>query len=231
MDSPAPAQLTVPAVGKDAPLDEDIRLLGRLLGDVVREQHGAPVFELVERIRRLAVDQRRRSSDDHHELAQLLDSLSTAEALPVIRAFSWFSLLANIAEDVHHVRRRTYHRRVGSPPQPGSLEHSLDRLAQSGRSAADTAALLKQVKVTPVLTAHPTEVRRKTVLDCQLEIARLLLERDRVQSDGDDVDPIDDALRLQVLTLWQTAILRLSKLRVADEINESLRYYLSLIHI
>ena len=206
---------------KDAPLDDDIRLLGRLLGDVVRDQHGQATYELVERIRRLAVGQRRRHSDDHGELAAVLHGLSTDQAIPVIRAFSWFSLLANIAEDVHHVRRRSFHRRAGSAAQPGSLVHALDRLRADGRDANETSDLLERLCVSPVLTAHPTEVRRKTVLDAQQEIARLLLERDR----PDHADDVEDDLRLQILILWQTAILRLAKLRVGDEINESLRYY------
>jgi len=206
---------------KDAPLDDDIRLLGRLLGDVVRDHHGQATYELVERIRRLAVGQRRRHSDDHGELAALLHGLSTDEAIPVIRAFSWFSLLANIAEDVHHVRRRSFHRRAGSPAQPGSLVLALDRLRADGWDANETSALLQRLCVSPVLTAHPTEVRRKTVLDAQQEIARLLLERDRL----DHADEVENDLRLQILILWQTAILRLAKLRVGDEINESLRYY------
>ena len=210
---------------KDAPLDDDIRLLGRLLGDVVRDQHGAATYELVERIRRLAVGQRRRHSDDHGELASLLHGLSTDQAIPVIRAFSWFSLLANIAEDVHHVRRRSFHRRAGSAAQPGSLVHALDRLRADGYDANQTSDLLQRLCVSPVLTAHPTEVRRKTVLDAQLEIARLLLERDRLDHDHEDEAEVEDNLRLQILILWQTAILRLAKLRVGDEINESLRYY------
>ncbi len=204
--------------GKDAQLDEDIRLLGRLVGDVIREQAGTHVFDVVERVRRLAVDARRAGVTDP-ELGEVLDALELGTALHVVRAFSLFTLLANVAEDVHSNRRRQFHRDAGSPPQVGSLAASLDHLHRAGVDARQLNAVLDRLRVSPVLTAHPTEVRRKTILDTQRVIAELLARP------GERTDAVEAELRLNVLMLWQTAILRLSRLRVRDEINEALSYY------
>ena len=211
--------------GADDALDRDIRLLGRLLGEVIAEHAGIEVYELIERLRREAVAQRRGDLQHRESVDSHLIGAEPAVALHVIRAFSWFSLLANIAEDVHHARRRRHHRSVGSPPQPGSLEHAVAALSASGCAASEIVATLDRVEVSPVLTAHPTEVRRKTILDTQRRIADLLREHDRTALDFDAQRTIEHDLKLQVLVLWQTALLRLSKLRVRDEIGEALGYY------
>ncbi|MPY93683.1 MAG: phosphoenolpyruvate carboxylase [Acidimicrobiia bacterium] len=206
----------------DEPLREDIRLLGRLLGEVVRDQAGDQAYELVEAVRQ-AAHQARRTSAGPEALAGRLEGLDNAAALLVIRAFSYFSLLANIAEDVHEARRQ--HRSVGAGARPGSLELALSRVQDAGLGAEEVAAVLRRAWVSPVLTAHPTEVRRKTVLDCQRAVARLLGARERELFDLAERRAWEEALRLQVLTLWQTAQVRLTKLRVRDEVNESLGYY------
>jgi phosphoenolpyruvate carboxylase len=209
----------------DEPLDLDIRLLGRVLGDLISEQAGPAVFALVETLRREAVAQRKESAQLSPAIAGLLATADDATASLVVRAFSWFSLLANIAEDVHHTRRRRFHRMSGSAPQPGTLEHSAALLQERGVPADAIAATLGRVEVSPVLTAHPTEVRRRTILDAQRRIADLLVERDRTRFTPDEQAAWDSALRLQILTLWQTSLLREAKLRVRDEIVETLRYY------
>jgi len=206
-------------------VSDDIRLLGRLLGDVVREDAGTHLFDLVERVRQLAVNERRDGSVPLAELAAELLPASIDEQLHVIRAFAWISLLANTAEDVHHERRRRFHRVAGSGHQEGSIAAALDHLHHVGVAADDIGRVLGELDVSPVLTAHPTEVRRKTVLDALGRVADLLTERGRLAIGVPERADLDDALRLEVLTLWQTAILRLSKLRVGDEINESLRYF------
>lgn len=215
------------ATHTDDDLDRDIRLLGRLLGEVIAEQAGPAVFEVVEAVRRHAVTARRagQPGGDLAGLDEALAGVDTTTGLHVARAFSWFSLLANIAEDVHHSRRRRHHRRIGSPPQPGTLEHARARLVAAGVAPARIADAIAAVEVSPVLTAHPTEVRRKTILDTQRRISALLHERDRLDMDDSEREQWLQDLRLQVLTLWQTAMLRLSKLRVRDEIAEALRYY------
>jgi phosphoenolpyruvate carboxylase len=218
--------MTAPDTSKpDEPLDLDIRLLGRVLGDLINEQAGSQIFTLVETLRRDAVAHRKGSGQVSAAITGLLANVDDVTAGHVVRAFSWFSLLANIAEDVHHTRRRRFHRLSGSAPQAGSLEHTVTLLRARGLSSAEIATTLAAVEVSPVLTAHPTEVRRRTILDAQRRIADLLVARDRTRFTDDEQRAWESALRLQILTLWQTSLLREAKLRVRDEIIETLRYY------
>ena len=210
---------------KDAAVSDDIRLLGSMLGDVVRVQQGDPTFQLIEAVRRAAVRARRSGISPVPELGELLNGLPTRTALDVIRSFSWISLLANTAEDVHHERRRRFHRNTGAAPQPGSLSSAFDRLVAAGVTAKQISAAVSTLMVSPVLTAHPTEVRRRTVIDTLQEIARLLDLRSRLDMDPTELAESDAELHASILTLWQTAFLRVSKLRVRDEIGEALRYY------
>ena len=221
------------AKDNERPLREDIRLLGRILGDTVREQEGPAAFELVERIRKLSVAFRR---DADHEadkaLKSLLKSLSGAQAVSVIRAFTYFSHLANLAEDRHHIRRREVHERAGDT-QDGSIEVALARLRWAGISTRVVAQTLAGSHISPVLTAHPTEVQRKSILDAERDIARLLAQRDEIRGRAlprDALAPRELAaneaqLRARVLQLWQTRLLRFTKLTVEDEVENALSYY------
>jgi phosphoenolpyruvate carboxylase len=214
----------------EAPLRDDIRLLGRVLGEVIREQAGDEVFRLVEDTRVDAFGVRR-SEVDREELAGRLAGLDAKSANHVIRAFSHFSLLANLAEDIHHERRRRFHRREGSPPQKGSLAASFALLDEAGLDSATVARELTGALVSPVVTAHPTEVRRKTISQVQRQVHELIRQRDR-SAEGDADVEWSARLWRSVLTLWQTALLRLSRLRLQDEIDEALRYYdLSLFEV
>ena len=204
----------------DQLLLDDIRLLGRLLGDVVRDQAGDEVYELVEGVRRASVDARRDDAASRQPALSRLDPLLTGvpieHGLDVIRAFSWFSLLANIAEDVR--QRLGRHER----PVRGTLADTVTRVAAE-HDAAAIGPVLDSLWVSPVITAHPTEVRRKTVLSIRHNIVELLVAHDRATAE--DRDELIEQLRIEVLLLWQTAILRMSKLRVRDEANEALGYY------
>jgi phosphoenolpyruvate carboxylase len=208
---------------------DDIRLLGRLIGDVLREQAGTGTFDLVEQVRRIAVNARRAGDNPADALTDTLRRASLADQLHVIRAFGWLSLLANTAEDLHNERRRRFHRDAGSAAQEGSLEASLDRLLANDVDPERIITELRNLTVSPVITAHPTEVRRKTVLDHVDAVAGLLEQRSRSLGSATEIAEIDRELELEVLTLWQTAKLRLTRLRVRDEINEALRYYRSSI--
>ena len=205
-------------------LSDDIRLLGRILGDVIREHAGVRTFDLIERVRQIAVDGRRRGTTAIDGLVTALDQ-PIDEQLQVIRAFDWLALLANTAEDVHVERRRRHHRALRSEPQPGSLDVTFARLAEAGVSPDVVADVVAELEVSPVITAHPTEVRRKTILSVLDEIATLLTARSRLAPDDPERLTIEDRLEVKIVSLWQTALLRLSKLRVRDEINEALRYY------
>jgi phosphoenolpyruvate carboxylase len=223
-----PPALAIALDGKDAAVSADVRLLGRLLGGIVRQQVGDDVFELVETVRRRAVDARRDGRSPLAELSATLPARRIEEQLHLIRAFGFLSMLANTAEDVHHERRRQYHRTHGSQPQVGSLEATVGSLAAAGVDARRVRQLVEQLRVVPVLTAHPTEVRRSTVLSVLGTVAQLLTARHDASgalAAGPGEDELEERLALAVLTLWQTAVLRTSRLGVADEINEALRYY------
>ncbi len=221
----------------ERPLVEDIRLLGRILGDVIREQEGAEIYELIEKIRKLSVAFRRDA--DHaadKALKKLLKGLPGDHAVSVIRGFTYFSHLANLAEDRHHIRRRAIHERVGDT-QEGSIEVALQRLRWAGITPKIISQTLAHSFVSPVLTAHPTEVQRQSILSAERDIAELLHERDEIEARAAVVNATKDALtpkelaaneqrmRARVMQLWQTRLLRFSKLTVADEIENSLSYY------
>jgi phosphoenolpyruvate carboxylase len=214
------------AAEKNKPLVDDIRLLGRILGDVIREQEGKAAFELVERVRQLSVAYRLKSdAQAGRALDRLLKNLSGDQTVSVIRAFSYFSHLANIAEDRHHVRRRDHHERQGHL-QEGSLAMTLERLSAADIRAADIAKTLSAAYISPVLTAHPTEVQRKSILDAERTIAELVEQREGPHSARELADN-EALIRARVTQLWQTRMLRTAKLTVADEIENALSYYRS----
>ncbi|MGJ7493929.1 phosphoenolpyruvate carboxylase [Variovorax sp. RT4R15] len=221
----------------DQPLIDDIRLLGRILGDVIREQEGEATYALVEKIRTLSVAFRRDA--DHgadRSLKNLLKGLSAAETVRVIRAFTYFSHLANLAEDRHQIRRRTDSDRAGDSVE-GSLQTALARIRKAGITPAAVVESLAHSYVSPVLTAHPTEVQRKSILDAERGIAQLITLRDEIRQRQqlfagrkDALTPLELAdnehqLRTRVTQIWQTRLLRFSKLTVADEIENALSYY------
>ncbi len=213
-------------VGREAtePMREDIRLLGAILGETVREQNGEAVFDLVERAR-VESFRVRRSEIDRAELAGMFDGIDIRQAIPVIRAFTHFALLANVAEDIHRERRRAIRFAAGEPPQDSSLAATYRRLDAAELDSATVAECLSGALVSPVITAHPTETRRRTVFDTQhriTELMRLRLQAHTHTADGRD---IETELRRNILTLWQTALIRLSRLKIQDEIETGLRYY------
>src|SRR6478672_5827829 len=165
---------------KDLPLRDDIRRLGRILGDTVRKQQGDATYEVVEHIRQTSIRFRRNEDDAaRRELESTLNSLSPDKARNIIRAYSFFSHLANIAEDQHHIRRTRAHALVASAPREGTMAHAMARACETGLSRAELQAFFASAQITPVLTAHPTEVRRKSTIDREMEIAQLLAYRDR----------------------------------------------------
>ncbi len=211
------------AEDKEERLREDRRLLGRLLGDVISEQLGEATREKIEAIRQTAVRFRRTESDPalaaeaapvKAELEARLNALSMDETLYVARAFSYFSHLLNIAEDTHQNRRRQAHAEARSAPRQGSFAFALDN------TDCDPKQLLgwfERARVSPVLTAHPTEVQRQSILECEREIARLIALPASPKRDS--------ALHAEVLRLWLTAMLRSAKLAVRDEITNALVYF------
>ncbi|KLK94287.1 phosphoenolpyruvate carboxylase [Microvirga vignae] len=217
---------------KDLPLRDDIRLLGRLLGDTIREQEGEAVYEIVERIRQTSIRFHRDEDEAaRKELETILNSLSRGRTNQIIRAYSYFSHLANIAEDQHHVRRSRAHAMAGAhamtapEPREGTLARALKLAQEAGVSQSAMQAFFASALVVPVLTAHPTEVRRKSTIDREMEISQILAQRDRHELTPEEKAATEEGIRRAVLTLWQTSILRRNRLKVIDEVVNGLSYY------
>jgi len=224
-------------LAEDQPLVDDIRLLGRILGEVIREQEGKEAYELIERIRTLSIAFRREASTIAEEkLEAILGSLPGDQAVTVIRAFTYFSHLANLADDQHYLRLHTHRERTGEIHE-GSIDASMLRLMSAGIPADRIVKTLSTSYVSPVLTAHPTEVQRKSVLDTERAIAQLLARRDEIhargRSHGSRIDLLtpqelaanEQDIRIRITQLWQTRLLRFSKLTVMDEVENALSYY------
>jgi phosphoenolpyruvate carboxylase len=213
---------------KDQPLIEDIRLLGRILGDTIRLQEGRDSFERVEFIRRLSVAYRRDANElAGKKLEKYLKKLKSDDAVSVIRAFSYFSHLANIAEDLHRMRRRKAREQdgyIGLKGQDGSLEKSFALLKKQGLPIKDIHSAVQEFHISPVLTAHPTEVQRASLLDAERDILDLLSHREAL-SNPRDLAANEKLLRAKVSQLWQTRLLRFSTLTVQNEIDNVLSYY------
>jgi len=237
LESSKPVKPAARAKNNERPLVEDIRLLGRILGDVIRDQEGVAAYALIEQVRTLSVAFRRDADEQADKaLKTLLKGLSADQTVSVIRAFTYFSHLANLAEDRHHIRRRAIHERAGDT-QEGSIDVALARLRWAGIAPQTILDTLARSFVSPVLTAHPTEVQRKSILDAERGIAQLLTARDSIKALALAASSAKDALtprelfaneaqlRARVMQLWQTRLLRFSKLTVVDEIENALSYY------
>jgi phosphoenolpyruvate carboxylase len=209
---------------------QDIRYLGAILGDVIRDLEGEEVFDIVEAARRASFGIRE-GEGTVADLAERLRDLPAATALPVVRAFSHFGLLANLAEDLHEERVRDHRADAGDPPPASTLSATWTALADNGVSADDVTSVMAHAHVAPVLTAHPTETRRRTVFDVQTDITALmrrrgdLLRAGRTARSDDRLTEIDTDIRRRVTILWQTALIRSVRPRIEDEINVGLRYY------
>src|SRR6202030_592996 len=186
----------------------------------------AGVFDMVERIRQTSIRfHRDNDKPARRELEIILNSMSTSETVRIVRAFSYFSHLANIAEDQNNIRQMRTRSNAGGTPPPGTLALTLLHARGAGFSAADLRKFFATAQVSPVLTAHPTEVRRKSTIDREMEIAALLDRRERVQLTPLELEASDEQLRRAVLTLWQTNLWRRTKLTVLDEVANGLSFY------
>nr|WP_037503669.1 phosphoenolpyruvate carboxylase [Sphingomonas jaspsi] len=192
----------------------DIRFLGRLLGDVIRKFGGEPLFRRIEYIRSTSVD-RFRGAARHGEVDPGLEALSDADMLAFARGFMLFSMLANLAED----------RQSDFAERGASLAEAIRVLESEGVTQADIAALLDHALIVPVVTAHPTEVRRKSMIDHKNRIAELMRMRDAGRVETPDGEPVDDAIARQIALLWMTRPLRRERLYVADEVETALSYF------
>ncbi|MGC3982594.1 MAG: phosphoenolpyruvate carboxylase [Steroidobacteraceae bacterium] len=199
----------IPAITQNA----DIRFLGKLLGDVIRAYGGTRLFQQIEHIRATSVNRHRGMAEAQN--ADLgLEALSPDDTLAFVRSFMLFSMLANLAED----RQATAH------DSGDDLASALKKLAEQGIDTAQAAALLDKALIVPVLTAHPTEVMRKSMIDHRNRIGELMRLRDGGRSETPDGDVIEQAILRQIALLWQTRPLRRERLYVADEVATALAY-------
>ncbi len=213
---------------KLAPLRRDVHLLGELLGRVLIRQEGQPFFEIEERIRRLAISVRRTGSvRDDAKLRRLIDQLPVATAEKVIRAFSVYFQLVNVAEENHRLRRKRHYEGLpGFHPQRGSIEDVVHRLHAARVPYEALAKRFTDLSIVLVLTAHPTQALPPTILTKHRAIWDLLLNRQLLNPVTKENQAIADALRDQVMALWQTDELRSTRPTIQDEVEQGL-YYLS----
>jgi phosphoenolpyruvate carboxylase len=223
---------------KEAPLRRDVRSLGRLLGEVLKEQAGETLFNAVEEIRQLAIEyrelehdarQNRRDARQHElteRIALIVRDMELVEAYRMTKAFAIYFELTNLAETNHRKRRRrTAQVSPGRPPQPGSIRGTLRRMRQSGINLETALEWLRQIEVIPVFTAHPTEVARRTVLFKRQRIAANLELLDRLPLTDAEAMKREAAIAAEITALWQTDEVRRRPPTVRDEIKMGLDYY------
>lgn len=223
---------------KEAPLRRDVRSLGRLLGEVLKEQAGEPLFAAVEEIRQLAIEYRETSphaaptrvADRQHQLmqrvTQIVADMDLVEAYRMTKAFAIYFELINLAETNHRKRRRrTAQLSPDLPPQPGTMRGTLHRMRDSGLDKEAALEWLGQIEVIPVFTAHPTEVARRTVLFKRQRIAANLESLDRLPLTDAAAIEFESAIAAEITALWQTDEVRRRPPTVRDEIKMGLDYY------
>ena len=220
---------------KDNPLRRDVRSLGAILGQVLVEQSGQDLFDSVEELRRLLIEHRETARQSPEQASstelmlkaqEIVSRMDLSHAYQVTKAFATYFELTNLAETNHRQRRR----RAGKldrehPPLPGSFRGTLMRMKEAGIPSADAVAALNQIAITPVFTAHPTEVARQTVLLKRRRIAQALARLDRLPLTAEEAEDCENNIRAEVTSLWQTDEVRMAKPTVDDEIRMGLRYF------
>ncbi|HEY7352008.1 MAG TPA: phosphoenolpyruvate carboxylase [Terriglobales bacterium] len=216
---------------KEAPLRRDVRSLGILLGRVLVEQAGEPLFKTVEQLRGLLIQARARSARSHpsteelEEAQEIIGDLELQQSYRVAKAFAIYFELTNLAETNHRKRRRRAGKLTASQVPPGSFRGTLLRMREAGMSSQEALEALRQVKVVPVFTAHPTEVARRTVLLKRRWIAKRLERLDRLPMPRADALDLENAIAAEITALWQTDEVRVVKPQVTDEIRMGLDHY------
>ena len=201
-----------------APLRDDVRRLGEMLGDTLRDQQGDALFDTVERIRQVAVAARAAGVVDMARLRALLEPLDEQQLLDVARAFSQFLNLANLAEQQHRVRlRRQRQGYAADAPEADSLRDVVQRLLAAGNSVEAVRNTLGELSVELVLTAHPTEVSRRTLIRKYDQMAELLAGLARTDLGDDELERCRAALKRAILSAWCTDEIRRERPTPVDE--------------
>jgi phosphoenolpyruvate carboxylase len=211
---------------KDAPLREDVHALGALVGEILLEQSGEARFDLVEGDRVAAIRRREGDEGGEAELLRRTQGREPAEARDLVRAFSTWFQVVNLAEKVHRIRRRREYLNNSAQPQPGGLGDALSRLAREGRSLDEVRRLLESICIYPVFTGHPTESTRRTILRKQQRIAELLLDRLDPSMTPAERRATWEQIRTELTSGWQTEEHPRERLTVADE-REHVLFYLA----
>ncbi|MCL2411321.1 MAG: phosphoenolpyruvate carboxylase [Treponema sp.] len=210
----------------DEALREDIRLLRRMLADTIRDVEGPQVYGLIEKLNLLSLRAYRdKDKEAQAELKDIFHNLCDDDMNKVASAVGLYSTLANIVEDHHHIRRWRAHQISGSSARVGSLDASFALAREQGFDDERLKEFFNTAYISPVLTAHPTEIHRRSVLEILNAISALLNRRDRLAETKEEYEDIDSRLRNQILTLWQTRVLRLTKLSVIDEVKNLLSFF------
>jgi phosphoenolpyruvate carboxylase len=215
---------------KDAPLRADVRELGALVGDVIREQGGEALFAAVEAARRAAIRRRQGDPLAEAELADRTCGRAPAEAERLVRAFCTYFRVVNRAEQVHRIRRRRDYDRDAATPPPGSVWEALDALRRAGVDLADARRLLGRLEIEPVFTAHPTEATRQTILEKEQRIARLLVDREDPTLTPPERRAIAARIRMEITASWQTDEHPPQRPTVADEREHVLFYLMNTLY-
>ena len=215
---------------KDAQLRDDVRTLGALVGDILREQCGDAFFQLVERARHAAIAGAGAGAAADDELHALVKELPARDAETLIRAFSTYFEVVNLAERIHRIRRRRDYLRAAAAPQEGSLRATVAQLAVAGLTPQQTAALLQRLRFEPVFTAHPTEATRRTLLEKEQVIGRLLVERLDPSRTPDEERAALARIREEVTTAWQTDPNPSARPTVLDELENVLFYLTDVVY-
>ncbi len=216
---------------KDAPLHRDIRELGAILGKVLIEQEGKEFFDLEEQLRLLTKSLRSQYSEKtKSEIDKLIDSLDIEKANKIVRAFLFYFLLSNTADEVHRIRRQRAHALSDATPQRGSMEEAFIELAKEGHNVDFAKEILDMTTVIPVFTAHPTEATRQTVLRKILNISELLLKREISTLTPDELADLRQQLHTEITLLWQTNEIRMNRVTVYDEIRRGLFFFSQILY-
>jgi phosphoenolpyruvate carboxylase len=215
---------------KDQPLRRDVRILGTLVGELLKDQGGEDLFELVENARLRSIRRREHNEGPGEGLAELVENLDLSLAMEVIRAFSTYFQMVNTAEKVHRIRRRRQYLQEYGQYQPGGLEETLVKLKASGLDKAALQELLNRIHVEPVFTAHPTEPTRRTILRKEQNIVRRLIDMLNPTMTAQETDVCLENIKLEMTTGWQTDEHPSEQMTVADELEHVLFFMTDVLY-
>ena len=215
---------------KDQALRDDVRMLGTLIGELLKEQGGEELFEIVENARLRAIRRREGNELPGENLENLIHDMDLSLAMEVIRAFSTYFQMVNTAEKVHRIRRRREYLQEEGQYQPGGLEETLMRLKASGLNLDGLQELLDSILVEPVFTAHPTEPTRRTILRKEQRIVRRLVDMLNPTMTAQETSACIQNIKLEVTTGWQTDEHPSEQMTVADELEHVLFFVTDVLY-